>query len=144
MISWSIKILKSKNNSGNAICVGVAPSDINQNKYYSYKCGWYFHCYSLTLYSGPPHNYKKEYGPRKEYGKYVHTRDSVGIVMDTTKGELSFVLDGVNLGVAYGGIPLQWWHFLCYCVETKHRELRTKFILKLTLQCWQYWSNTMR
>ena len=26
--------------------------------------------------------------------------------MDTTKGELSFVLNGVNLGVAYEGIPL--------------------------------------
>ena len=26
--------------------------------------------------------------------------------MDTTKGELSFVLKGVNLGVAYDGIPL--------------------------------------
>ena len=26
--------------------------------------------------------------------------------MDTTKGELSFVLDGVNYGVAYEGIPL--------------------------------------
>ena len=26
--------------------------------------------------------------------------------MDTTKGELSFVVNGVNLGVAYDGIPL--------------------------------------
>ena len=26
--------------------------------------------------------------------------------MDTTKGELSFVLNGVNFGVAYKGIPL--------------------------------------
>ena len=26
--------------------------------------------------------------------------------MDTTKGELSFVVDGVNLGVACEGIPL--------------------------------------
>ena len=26
--------------------------------------------------------------------------------MDTTKGELSFFVDGVNLGVAYDGIPL--------------------------------------
>ena len=49
----------------------------------------------------------KKYGPRKEkWGEYVHTGDSVGVVMDTAKGELSFVLDGVNLGVAYEGIPL--------------------------------------
>ena len=26
--------------------------------------------------------------------------------MDTTKGELSFVVNGVNLGVAFDGIPL--------------------------------------
>ena len=38
--------------------------------------------------------------------EYVHTGDSVGVVMDTTKGELSFVVNGVNLGVAYDGIPL--------------------------------------
>ena len=71
------------------------------------KCGWYFDCFHSTLDSGPPHNYSgKEYGPRKEIGKYMHTGDSIGVVMDTTKGELSFVLNGVNLGVAYEGIPL--------------------------------------
>ena len=59
------------------------------------------------LRSGPPHNYKgKAYGPRKGSGEYVHTGDSVGVVMDTAKGELSFVVNGVNLGVAYEGIPL--------------------------------------
>ena len=60
------------------------------------------------LFSGPPHNYEgKEYGPRKEkWGEYVHNGDSVGVVMDTTKGELSFVVNGVNLGVALEGIPL--------------------------------------
>ena len=36
----------------------------------------------------------------------MHTGDSVGVVMDTAKGELSFVLDGMNFGVAYEGIPL--------------------------------------
>ena len=46
----------------------------------------------------------KNYGPR--YGEYVRIGDSVGVVMDTAKGELSFTLDGVNLGVAYEGIPL--------------------------------------
>ena len=153
--SWSIKILKSKDNDGRGINVGVAPSNINQNEdngnkcgWYFYchdselysgsphsynfeKCGWYFDCCSSTLYAGPPHNYNfekcgwyfycydsklcsglphsylgKEYGPRKGYGQYVHTEDTVGVVMDTAKGELSFVLNGVNLGVAYKEIPL--------------------------------------
>ena len=102
--SWSIKILKSKDNNGNGINIGVAPYDINQNEDNSNsKCGWYFHCGNSALWSGPPHNYRgKEYGK----GQYVHTGDSVGVVMDTAKGELSFVLNGVNLGVAYEGIPL--------------------------------------
>ena len=106
--SWSIKILKSKYNDGRGIYIGVAPSDISQNEYDNYdKCGWYFYCYNSILWSGPPHNYReKEYGPRKCFGKYIHTGDSVGVVMDTAKGKLSFVVNGVSLGVAYEGIPL--------------------------------------
>ena len=106
--SWSITLLKSKYNNGGCVYIGVAPSDINQNKNDNLnKCGWYFGCYSSSLYSGPPHNFTgKEYGPRKEDGEYVHAGDSVGVVMDTAKGELSFALDGVNLCVAYEGIPL--------------------------------------
>ena len=105
--SWSIKVLKSKGNDGGGIIIGVAPSGINQNDDNYVKCGWYFACYGSVLYSGPPHKYGvKEYGPRKGNGQYVHTGDSVGVVMDTAKGELSFVVNGVNLGVAYEGIPL--------------------------------------
>ena len=107
--SWNINILRSKDNNGNGICVGVAPSDINQNIDNRDKCGWYFNCFNSMLLSGPPHNYSfsgKEYGPRKGDGQYVHTGDSVGVVMDTTRGELSFVVNGVNHGVAYEGIPL--------------------------------------
>ena len=71
--------------------------------------------------SGPPHNYKgKDYGPRKGDGEYVHTEDSVGVVMDTAKGELSFALGGVNLGVAYEGIPLD--KPLVPCVLLKYKE----------------------
>ena len=106
--SWNIKILKSEDNDGRGIFIGVAPSDINQNEDCNqWKSGWYFSCYRSTLWSRSPHNYiGKEYGPSKEDGKYIQTGDSAGVVMDTTKGELSFVLSGVNLGVAYDGIPL--------------------------------------
>ena len=45
------------------------------------------------------------YGQRKDYEEYLYTGDSVGVVVDTTKGELSFALNGVNLGVAFEGIP---------------------------------------
>ena len=105
--SWSIKILKSRWNNGEYIFIGIAPTNINQNICNYNNCGWYFDCYYSTLWSGPPHNYSgKEYGPRKGGGQYVHTGDIVGVVMDTAKGELSFTLNGVNLGVAYEGIPL--------------------------------------
>ena len=109
MTSWSIRVLKSRDNKGFSIYIGVAPTDIDQNtNYCNYnECGWYIDCYSSRLYSGPPHNYRgKAYGPRKEKGNYVHTGDSIGVVVDTAKGELSFVVSGVSLGVAYKGIPL--------------------------------------
>ena len=119
--TWSIKILESERNDGNGIYIGVAPSDINQNEGGNYnKCGWYFDCYGSKLCSGPPHSYEwKEYGPRKGKGKYVHTGDSVGVVIDTAKGELSFELDGENLGVAFEGIPLDKPLFPCVVLYYK-------------------------
>ena len=105
--SWSVGVLKSRD--GNGVFVGVAPFDIDQNNDQNYEsCGWYFSCYNSVLISGPPHNYKgdKEYGPRLGDGHYVRTGSSIGVMMDTTKGELSFAMNGASLGVAYEGIPL--------------------------------------
>ena len=81
VISWNIKILKSLNNNGDGIWIGVAPSDINQNEGDNFKkCGWYFNCCNSTLYSGPPHNYEdKEYGPRKEVGN-MSTQETVWVL----------------------------------------------------------------
>lgn len=106
---WIVKILETVENNGYGINIGVAPFDIDQNDNYNCsKCGWYFDCYSSVLWSGPPHNYDcgdKEYGPRKEDGEYVRTGSTVGVIIDSSKGELSFVLDSMDLGVAYSGIP---------------------------------------
>ena len=119
--SWNIRIIHSKRNDGNSILVGVAPSTINQNVWNNYeRCGWYLGCYSAVLWSGPPHNYRgnTEYGPRKRDGEYVHTGDTVGVVMDTRNGDLSFVLNGASYGVAFYGVPLDKPIVLCtllYC-----------------------------
>ena len=109
LVPWKVGIVRSKEGDCNNIFVGIAPSDMNQNSDFSYnKCGWYFSCFDSTLVSGPPHKYlKKEYGPRMARdGMYVRNNDSVGVVMDTNIGELSFVVGGVDYGVAYEGIPL--------------------------------------
>ena len=118
---WKIKVLKSMWNDGDFIFVGIAPIDINQNERTNFeKCGWYLNCFDSTLHSGLPHCLRKnEYGPRKEDGAYIHTGDSVGVMMDTTNGELSFVLDGVNPGVVYEGIPLD--KPLVPCVVIKYK-----------------------
>ena len=47
--------------------------------------------------------------------------------MDTTKGELSFVLNGVNLGVAFYGIPLD--KPIVPCVILGHREDSVELII---------------
>ena len=54
---WKIRIIKTMNYN---ILVGVAPVDfdINKSSMNSYY-GWYLSCRNLKLYSGPPHNYKK-------------------------------------------------------------------------------------
>lgn len=105
--SWNIKILKTWNH-GQGVYIGVASSNVNQDFSDNFeKDGWYFNCHNSKLWSGPPHNYRAvEYGPRKRDGLYVQTGDVVGVVVDTTKGSLSFVLNEVNLGIAYSGIPL--------------------------------------
>ena len=107
---WSVKALKVSGDRRGNINVGMAPFDIDQNKRENYqKYGWYFCTAYSTLTSGPPHNYdyrNKEYGPRKEDKNYLGTGGTVGVLMDTTKGELSFYLNGVSLGIGYRGIPL--------------------------------------
>ena len=128
--SWGVKILRSNWNDGRYVYVGVAPADIDQCSDYNHmECGWYFACYDSTLCSGPPHKYwNRKYGPRKGYGEYVHAGDSVGVVMDTAKGELSFIVDGVNHGVAYEGIPLD--KPLVPCVLNLYENDSVEFVVQ--------------
>lgn len=54
----------------------------------------------------PPHSLLfKLYGLEREYGKYTHNGSVVGVIMDTLRGELSFVLNGVGYETAFDGIP---------------------------------------
>ena len=141
--SWSIRVLESRDDDCGGIFVGVAPYDVNQNAdNHSEECRWYLHCHDSTLYSGPPHKYRwEEYGPRREDGQYVQPGEAVGVVMDTLKGDLSFVVGGVNLGVAFEGIPLDKPLVPCVTVQCKDdsiyfdpsevKEIRTSSIVSV-------------
>lgn len=103
--TWNIKILNTRDGNGCGIFVGIAPKDVYQ--YSGHRNGWFFHCFTSTLKSGPPHNYSGvQYGPRIKKGEYVGTDTVIGAVIDMTRGVLSFSLDGEGLGEAYEGIPL--------------------------------------
>lgn len=109
--SWEIRVLKSKEDNGNLIYLGVAPAEMSQDDEKSISHGWFFSCYKSALFSGKPSNYWcKEYGPRKTNGEYVKTGDGVCATIDMSVGRLSFGLkhDGVvtDLGVAFVDIPL--------------------------------------
>ena len=99
--AWDVKVVSTRNSY---IMIGVAPADIDveSRKNYS-QYGWYLYCYDSALYSGPPHKCD-----RKSYGqdKSIHSGDVVSVLMDTAKGELSFSVNRVYLGVACSGIPL--------------------------------------
>lgn len=108
---WSVQILNARRGAGCCILVGVAPVTTDQNMERNFeKCGWYYYCFDSNISSGPPHRLcRRPYGPRKQVGTYVKEGDVVGIVFDTSSGvygTLSFVLGGVNRGVAVEGIPL--------------------------------------
>ena len=110
VVSWNIKVLRTRKNNAGDMFIGVAPADIDVGEAKNHKrCGWYFGCYLSALYSGPPQSHKgigKPWGPRKALKSYPRTGGCVGVVMDTAKGELTFVVNGMDLGVAYRGIPL--------------------------------------
>ena len=120
---WNIKISRSYFREEGNTYIGIAPSDINQNEDNNYyECGWYINDYDLTLISGPPHNFRN-----KKYKEKSQALNTIGVVMDTTKGDLSFALNDVNLGVAYEGIPLD--KPLVPCVYVGSRDVSVELII---------------
>lgn len=127
--SWKIKLDPEKK-IFEPIYVGVAPHDIDLTAICNFeKSGWYLECHEALLFSGPPHNIKaKEYGPRKkDDDHYVHPGDTVGVVMDTKKAELSFVTGGKKHGVAFDGIPLD--EPLVPCVIVSSSDFAVELII---------------
>lgn len=103
---WSFKVEKAISIGGGELCLGVAPQDTSSGDTDPDTCGgWFFGCFFANL-RGKNRSGGKKYGSGKPDGGYVKEGDEVGIVVDMIKGEISFVLGGENLGVAFKGIPL--------------------------------------
>ena len=96
---WKIKILKTEQYK--FIMVGIAPIDfdINSTEHYNH-CGWYYYCLDSTLYSGPPHNYRK-----KDLG-LSKVKDEIIIVMNMKKRTLKFIINNEDTGDSYTNIPI--------------------------------------
>ena len=109
IMKWVVKICKTTRNNG-SIMVGVATkgTSLNDGVYNPYKDGVFLlNLYKSLLYSGAPFNFKGvEYGPRKEAGCYAKDGDFVGVTFDMESGDLSFSVNGENMGVAFKGIPV--------------------------------------
>ena len=99
---WKIKILKSQTNQ---IMIGVAPIDFNiqhmdNTDFAKNICGWYFYCYDLKLYSGPPHNYINKSNAITDFS------NEIVIVMNMNKRTLKFILNNMDKGEQYKDIPI--------------------------------------
>ena len=107
VISWNITVLKAKYDHFRGICIGVVPYDATKSTRNGYCDGWFLSCDYLTLFSGGPHKYwGKKYGSARMGQRMGHLGDTFGVTMDTKRGELSFSMNCVNLGIAYKKIPL--------------------------------------
>ena len=109
---WKIKIIKSQSKQ---IMVGVAPSDFDINKLDSSDfsqniCGWYFYCYDLLLYSGPPHNY------RNKHTKIKNFNDEIVFVMNMNKRTLKIIVNNIDYGEVYRKIPVDKPLFPVVCL----------------------------
>ena len=109
---WKIKILKSESKQ---IMIGVAPIDFNVNQldesdFAINICGWYFYCYDLKLYSGPPHNYINKNSGINEL------LDEIVVIMNMNKRSLKFIVNNVDKGEQYQNIPIDKPLFPVVCL----------------------------
>ena len=99
---WKIKILNSETKQ---IMIGVAPIDFNAEKldttdFAINTCGWYFYCYDLKLYSGPPHNFINKNTGIKDYS------DEIIVIMNMNTRTLKFIVNNLDKGEQYKDIPI--------------------------------------
>ena len=117
---WKVKLKKFSNPTSYDwnIIIGVGPSNLNQNDYEPYNKTWTFICGSsnISIKSGSPTNYKGK--------KKLKEGDIVEVIMNNITGELSFLANDINYGVACK-IPLDidLSPFVCLYVQGDSVEL---------------------
>jgi len=106
---WTLSIVHSIKSY---IMVGISPANINRKDQQLYtKCGWYFYCNNSTLHSGPPTSYSnRSYSNTGQLSQDA----TVSVKLDVDRKTISYIINGMDYGVAYQNIPTQGK--LCFCV----------------------------
>lgn len=118
VVSWKLNILKSEGKDGGGLYLGAAYEGIAMDDYGICDAGFFIRPFTAQLWSGAPFNYmNREYGPKKTPGTYVHDGDTIEVIMDMKNGELSYVVNGENFGVAYKNIPTWMPLYPCARIE---------------------------
>jgi hypothetical protein len=111
---WKVRI---KNSQTKQIMVGVVPIDFNPEKiddtdFYVNLSGWFFYCYDLRLYSGPPHNYKNKATTLHNF------MDEVIVIMNMNNRTLKFIINDKykDKEIHYSDIPIDKPLFPAVCL----------------------------
>lgn len=72
----------------------ASPHNELPNAFSDHPDGWAFYAYDGAL----RHHSS---GAGDKYGKEIKNGATIGVLVDTLKGEISFIIDGENYGVAY-------------------------------------------
>ncbi len=103
---FSIRLLTDLNSS---LMIGMAPRNGFKKDGYNYNsCGWYFNCYDSTLFSQNGDNYKS-YGNNE---KVKIKKDEI-ITVKLNEGNLSFFINGKDLGIAYNNLQKNLYPAIC-------------------------------
>ena len=96
---WKIKLNKIYNNDNNNIFIGIGPDNPNNENDFYHQC-WMIVCGNSKLL-----NRSSSYSDYNGHSERFKEGDVLEIIADRIKGQLSFVVNGINFGVAFTNIP---------------------------------------
>jgi len=110
--TWNVNFTSKIISSSKSWMIGIVPSyvDISQIDLYL-KCGWYFCFQDLSLYSGPPFNYKSKKYILRPFSNQMTS--PIGIKLDCYEKTISYSIHGQDCGVAYKDFSNDFEFQLC-------------------------------